>query len=141
MDNRKNLRKGFVLAAVAVASCWWWPTAGAVDAAKSAKRLALIAPVKDGELRLRPTFTSCGVCWGAKEEQPGLRLEWRTRGSSAWSVVREFPRFAESGDYRASILNLAEDTDYEVRVASAEGAARDNRVPRSRKIPTGPAGS
>lgn len=114
-------RKCFLLAVVVgVVGCGCM--ASTMDGStKRATRLELLAPVSDGELRIRPTFTSCGVCWGAKEELPGLRLEWRRKGAQKWVATPEFPRFFDTKDYRASILDLEEDADYELRIVSADG--------------------
>ena len=84
------------------------------------ERIRQIAPVKAGQLRLRPTFTSCGVCWGAGKEVPGVRLDWRMRDGLTWQTLPEFPYFSDTRDCRASILDLAEDTEYEMRVADGE---------------------
>ena len=86
------------------------------------KRLGLIAPVKEGELRLRPTFVSCGVCWGSAREIAGLALRCRPAGG-AWKTAPHLPYFAESKDYRASVLDLEEDTAYEVELTGPDGAA------------------
>ena len=82
------------------------------------ERIKLIAPVQEGELRLRPTFVSCGVCFGAAKPIDGIRLDYRKKGAAQWQTLDEFPYFAETKDYRASILRLDEDTEYEVRVFS-----------------------
>ncbi len=86
----------------------------------SEKDFALIAPVAAGELRLRPTFESCGVAWGAAAPIADLQLEYRRAGSSAWLPSRwPPPYFAGTRDYRASLTALAENTDYEVRLKAA----------------------
>ena len=36
------------------------------------ERRKLLKPVKPGELRLRPTFNSCGVAWGVPNECFGI---------------------------------------------------------------------
>ena len=81
------------------------------------ERVRLIAPVGEGELRVRPTFCSCGVCFGAKTPVDGLRLEYRQQGAATWQTAA-FPYFAETGDYRGSLLDLAEDTPYDVRLVT-----------------------
>ena len=78
-------------------------------------RIKTIAPVAAGVLRCRPTFCSCGVCYGAAKPVEGLKLEFRVAGGD-WKTVPDFPYFTETKDYRGSILDLAEDTAYEVRV-------------------------
>ncbi len=84
------------------------------------KRRKAIAPVDAGELRLRPTFSSCGVAWGSPKDVPGLRLECRALPSGEWKAAPRFPYYEETKDFRGSILDLAEDSDYEVRL-SADG--------------------
>lgn len=81
-------------------------------------RVKVIAPVADGVLRCRPTFCSCGVCFGAAKPIPGLKLEYREKGAdvTAWKTVEDFPYFSETKDYRGSILDLKENTEYEVAV-------------------------
>ena len=107
-----------VLAAVlAVAK----PTAHSLTPA--AERVRLIAPVRDGELRLRPTFCSCGVCFGAAKPVDGLTLAYRRKGDSAWKTA-EFPYFAETKDYRGSLLRLNEDTEYDVEIRGGAGDGR-----------------
>ena len=78
-------------------------------------RIRTIAPVGDGVLRCRPTFCSCGVCYGAARPVEGLKLEVRPEGGD-WRTVDEFPYFTETKDYRGSVMGLREDTAYEVRV-------------------------
>ena len=135
-----NRKCQFLIALTLVALC----VSGAVapkgknltDAERAARRKAIIAPVAEGVLRVRPTFAACGVCYGSAKAVPGLALEWRkidTPGgprccaaaipSSTWQRLREFPHFDETGDYRGSILRLEEDTAYEVRVV-ADGTVR-----------------
>ena len=110
------------------------------------ERIRQIAPVKAGELRLRPTFNSCGVCWGAGREIADIRLNWRRRGEQAWQAVPELPYFPETKDCRASILGLAEDTDYEMNISAAgctlaEGSFRTwkSEVPIARTVEIDPA--
>ena len=81
------------------------------------ERVRLIAPVGEGVLRVRPTFCSCGVCFGAKTSIDGLRLEYRQQGAATWQTAA-FPYFAETGDYRGSLLDLVEDADYDVRIVT-----------------------
>ena len=90
---------------------------GNVHSARTiAERVAIIAPVAPGVLRARPTFNSCGVCFGSVQAVEGLALEYQTKGDRQWKVCREFPHFDESGDYRGSLMRLREDTDYVCRI-------------------------
>ena len=77
-----------------------------------------------GELTLRPTFCSCSVDWEFAGQVDGLAIEYRRAGGTgAWSRAPRFPYFADVGEYRGSILDLEEDTPYDVRLVSAGGAA------------------
>ena len=106
-----------------------------------ARRIELIAPVAEGVLRCRPTFVSCGVCFGAATPVEGLKLEYRVK-DGAWTSVEDFPYFSETKDYRGSICDLAEDTEYEVRVGGKTAAFRTWRseVPVARTVELDPAG-
>ena len=78
------------------------------------KRMSLIQPVKAGELRLVPTYTSCSVCWGSAPVE-GLAHEYRAAGAE-WKKGETPIHFLDAANYRGSILCLAEDTDYEMRL-------------------------
>ena len=107
-------------------------------------RVKIIAPVADGVLRCRPTFCSCGVCFGAAKPIDGLKLEYREKGEQPgffarlfgagepeWTTVTDFPYFTETKDYRGSILDLKEDTEYEIQVKvkfKGEGEERNTTV-------------
>ena len=112
-----------------------------------AERLALIDPAKPGELRLRATFCSASVCFGAVTPVEGIALQYRARGTVGWTAARTPSYFAESHDYRGSVVNLAEDTDYEIRLvdgagkALAEGSVRTwaSEVPVARTVIVDPA--
>ena len=79
------------------------------------KRIARIQPVKEGELRLVPTFVNCSVVWGAAKPVEGLAVECRPCGGT-WTAAEKPIHFADVGNYRSSVLGLKEDTEYEVRV-------------------------
>ena len=104
------------------------------------QRYRTIAPVNAGELRVRPTFCSVGVCYGSEAEIPGLRLEIREEGGE-WREARTPPHFAETGDYRGSIMDLKEDTAYEVRIDGKTAAFRTWRsdVPVAKTVVVDPA--
>ena len=93
---------------------------------EKARRIALIDPAKDGELRLRPTFNSCGVCWGAATEIEGFKVLYRKGPGNApsagtpWEPCEYMEYFPETGDYRGSLLRLDEDSEYQVRITAAE---------------------
>ena len=50
------------------------------SAKETAARPGIIAPAAAGELRLRATFVSCSVCFGASAPVAGLSLECRAAG-------------------------------------------------------------
>jgi len=83
------------------------------------ERLKQIAPAKQGELLLRPTFCSCGIYWGTPE-QKSLSLEYRKVGSAQWKKALTPCYYKESSQYSGSIVKLEEDTDYEIRFRSGE---------------------
>lgn len=89
------------------------------SSASAEERLALIAPVAAGVLRCRPTFCSCGVCYGAPARLEGVRFEYRQAGGE-WTTADDFTYFEETRDYRGSLLGLEENTDYEIRVAQGD---------------------
>ena len=82
---------------------------------EAAARVGRIAPVVPGEFRLRATFASASVYYGAAAPVEGLALEYRVAGG-AWQKGRVPPYFSETKDYRGSILGLQEDTAYEARL-------------------------
>ena len=84
-----------------------------------AERLALIDPARPGELRLRATFCSASVCFGALRPVAEPALQYRVHARGAWRDAPPPPYFEESHDYRGSILGLEEDTAYDVRVVDA----------------------
>ena len=89
----------------------------------AAARPGIIAPAAVGELRLRATFVSCSVCFGASTPIAGLSLECRAVGGE-WKAQPLPPYFPETKDYRGSILGLAEDTTYDVRLMKSPEAPR-----------------
>ena len=82
------------------------------------KRIAQVKPVKEGELRLRPTFNACGIAWGSGREVADLAFEYRKCGEDGWKPAQKPVWFYETKDTRASIVDLAEDTAYEFRAVS-----------------------
>ena len=90
-------------------------------------RRGQIKPVKVGELRLRPTFTSCGVAWGTDVEVPGVRFEYRLAGAPEWRRAPDPIWFRDTCDVRGSLLYLEEDSEYEMRVVAAGGALASGR--------------
>ena len=106
------------------------------------KRIAMIDPVGPGELRCRPTFVSCGVYYGVKDGETAPALEYRESGKGGeWLRVDEFPLASETMNCRGSIMDLREDTAYEVRVGTATAKFRtwSTVVPVGRTIVIDPA--
>jgi hypothetical protein len=84
---------------------------------EAAKRMALIQPVKAGELRLTPTYVSCSVCWGVAEPVEGIALEYRKAGGG-WKRGETPLYFRDAENYRGSMFYLDEDTAYEMRLTA-----------------------
>ena len=85
------------------------------------ERRKLLKPVKPGELRLRPTFNSCGVAWGVPNECFGIVpvFEYRKKGEQEWETAPAPHWFQDMGDMRGSILYLDEDSEYEMRIVAS----------------------
>ena len=101
--------------------------------------------LKEGEIRIVPTFINCSVVWGAAKPVDGIALEYRLPGGE-WKPGEKFLHFAEVGNYRGSILGLKEDTEYEARIVAngktlASGAFRTwkSDVPVAKTIVIDPA--
>ena len=80
------------------------------------RRIALMKPVKAGELRLVPTYASCSLVWGS-EPVEGIALEYRAAGGE-WKKGETPIHFIDVANYRGSIFHLAEDTAYEMRLVA-----------------------
>ena len=83
-------------------------------------RLKLIAPVKMGELMLRPTFNSCSVYFGSTKRN-SITLEYKKSSENVWQKALTPYFFTEADDkivmseYRGSIVKLEENTSYDLR--------------------------
>ena len=75
-------------------------------------RVREVKPVKPGELRLTPTFVSCGVDYGSPTELKDADLFVNGRRYP-------FPYFRAFGEHRGSVLRLQEDADYTVEIRSS----------------------
>lgn len=112
-------------------------------AVSEAERRALIAPVANGELRLRPMFVTCGIVFGAPAEAaPDFR--YRANGGE-WRTADRIVYFPDVGNWRGILPDLAEETEYEVAL-SAGGVKAAGRfrtwksdVPIARTIEIDPA--
>lgn len=89
------------------------------------KRLSIIRPEAEGSLRLEPTFVCCGLEFGARNGIPGLKVEYRkcVAKGDAWNAVdgKYVVHSPRTMDYRLSLRDLAEDTEYEVRLVDGSG--------------------
>lgn len=100
--------------------------AGVADQARVTK----IDPVRPGELRIEPMFSSAGLTYGAASTE-GLRIAFRKKPEGRQDVYKEAewayaedPRwFDEVSNYRGMIWGLHEDAAYEVeiRICAADG--------------------
>ena len=106
------------------------------------RRVAAVAP---DELRLEPTFCSCSVVWGGPCNPGELVVEYRPEGG-VWKQGSRPVWFGACGNWRSSILNLAEDTVHEMRLTAngktvATGSFRTWKgdVPVARTIAVDPA--
>ena len=112
-------------------------------AVSEAERRALIAPVANGELRLRPMFATCGVVFGAPADaKPDFR--YRADGGD-WCKADRVVYFPDVENWRGILPDLAEDAGYEVSF-SAGGVTRTERfrtwksdVPIARTVEIDPA--
>ena len=113
---------GFALAAVFC--CGGLTAASQSEVKDDATRLQLIKPAAEGELVLSPTFVCCGLEFGASKAIDGLKVEYRRKGNrAAWSAIagEDFVHLPRTRDYRVSLRDLNEDTDYEVRLVDGSG--------------------
>ncbi|MBR7119908.1 MAG: right-handed parallel beta-helix repeat-containing protein [Lentisphaeria bacterium] len=84
-------------------------------------RLKLVRPAKMGELKLVPTFNSCGIYYGTVK-RAGFSVEYKKSSDSKWLKAFTPHFFTESdgkklmSEYRGSIVKLEENTQYDVRV-------------------------
>ena len=74
-------------------------------------RIPSVNPVKPGELRLTPTFVSCGVDFGSPTELKDADIFVNGRRYP-------FPYFKSFKEHRGSVLRLQEDTEYTLEVRS-----------------------
>ena len=120
-------------------AAWEMPPAGFKVKEKPlpmAERIKAINPANEGKLRLTPTYTSCSVCWGVKSIIDNLCLEYRENGKSEWWKALEPKFFDDVANYRGSILDLNEDTSYEVRlIANGKVLAAGNFKTWSSNVP------
>ena len=76
--------------------------------------------VPTGVLRLEPTYTALSVTYGAVRRLERPVLQYRAVGATEWKAALEPLFFRPGRQYRGSIVNLAEGTDYEVRILDGE---------------------
>lgn len=112
----------------AVLFCAAASVAGWKDKVSADVRRPAIGCVKAGELRLKATYASVSVVYGAEAEIPGFALEYRVDGG-AWTAGDAPLWFACDRNYRGSLLEMPEDAAIDVRLLSggkvvAAGACR-----------------
>lgn len=95
---------------VAVAAKWKKPVPPEV-------RRPQIHWAQPGEFRLRATYSSVSIVYGAETELPVFSLEYRLNGGE-WKKGEAPFWFACDQNYRGSLLELPEDTAVDVRLLS-----------------------
>lgn len=116
------------------AFCKWTPL-------PQEERLKLIAPAAQGELRVRPTFTSVGIVFGS-EKLTDVALEYRVAGKdAAWTKAQAPVYFDECRNYRGSIMRLEENTEYELRIGGKSATFKTwaSEVPVAKTVVIDPA--
>ncbi len=93
--------------------------AGLVAGVLASAAFAAAAPT------LTPTFTSCGVEWKS-DSDIGAVLQYRKKseGNDKWRNAPRFPYFAGAKEYRGSILDLEENTQYRMQILSSNGVQK-----------------
>ncbi len=92
-----------------------------------ATRLNLIKPAAEGELVLEPTFVCCALEFGSSNAIDGLKVEYRavadTSAARPYLVIagEDLVHLPRTRDYRVSLRDLNEDTEYEVRLVDGNG--------------------
>ena len=89
-------------------------------------RLLAINSVKEGQFRLTPTYISCSAVWGVQAPVDGIALEYRETDGE-WQQAPAPVFFGDALNYRGSILNLREDTEYEARLRAGEKVLAEGR--------------
>ena len=89
-------------------------------------RFDLVKPVKMGELLLRPTFNACGFYFGTAKKSD-IKVEFKKSADSVWQAALTPEFFYEKdakgrvmSEYRGSVVKLAEDTAYDLRIMDGE---------------------
>ena len=75
-------------------------------------------------LELKETFCSCGYYWTPEKGDPApavLSVEFRKSGDPDWRRGVDAFRSPDDGMYRGSVVDLAENTPYELRLRTPEG--------------------
>ena len=75
-------------------------------------------------LELKETFCSCGYYWTPEKGDPAptvLHVEFRKSGDPRWQRGVDAFRSPDDGMYRGSVVDLAENTPYELRLLAPDG--------------------
>ena len=75
---------------------------------------------------LTPTFNSCGVEWKSDSDIGAvLRYRKKIEGNDKWRTAPRFQYFDDAKEYRGSIFDLEENTEYRVQILSSTGAQKE----------------
>lgn len=90
-----------------------YPSTGSIMIKRKSAR-----PVRTG-LELVPSFNTCSYYWAG--ESSGLDVSFREKGADSWRKGLAPVPVREEKQYRGSLVNLKEDTAYEVRLTDGRG--------------------
>lgn len=90
-----------------------YPSTGSIMIKRKSAR-----PVRTG-LELVPSFNTCSYYWTG--ESSGLDVSFREKGTETWQEGLSPVSVREEKQYRGSLVNLKEDTVYEIRLADRKG--------------------
>ena len=90
-----------------------YPSTGSIMIKRKSAR-----PVRTG-LELVPSFNTCSYYWAG--ESSGLDVSFREKGADSWRKGFAPVPVREEKQYRGSLVNLKEDTAYEVRLTDGRG--------------------
>lgn len=75
-----------------------------------------------GNIETHPTFESCSFYWSpVTKTQEAAILDFRAKGEKDWHEALTPRYFKEESMFRGSIVNLKENTSYEIRISDKNG--------------------
>ncbi|MBP3362156.1 MAG: hypothetical protein J6N52_15000 [Clostridia bacterium] len=74
------------------------------------------SPRTNGELLLRTTFENISYYYDCEDTTANAEVSYRVKGTDEWKKAYEPYRDSKAGQFRGSIVNLRENTTYEVRI-------------------------